>query len=200
LSVTLVSIPEDTTIIAAGAFQGCVKLATIVIPESVRSLDNWCFRNCVSLKRIKLPDGLKVIEQFAFDGCASLESIKIPASVVSIGVGAFFRCTSLPKIMIPDSVVNIGNRAFLGATLIEAAAETVNMTPENWCRLNWIEFKKTELRLSIVSCIKRLSLLEDEELEEHITHKIECGAQKCVRFMLKCGEKGLVREIIKFMA
>ncbi len=64
--------------IGDGAFQGQVKLVSVVIPESVTSI-GW----------------------FAFSGCVSLGEVTVPATVTSIGYDAFSGCTAALTLVTP---------------------------------------------------------------------------------------------------
>ncbi len=129
-----VILPESLKEIRNDAFNGAVKLKSIVIPESVSPPDGWnrtfwssvfakCsslesihlpkqvtefgglfFWQCSALKKIHLPKGFKGIHYAAFSGCKSLERVKIPKGVEELGESAFEGCSALKEITIPGSV------------------------------------------------------------------------------------------------
>jgi hypothetical protein len=56
-----------------------------------------------------------------------------------------------------------------------------------------------KIRLTMVSCIKRLGLLNYEELDNYLTtiQKPQIVRDR-VRFVVEVGEPGLMREIVKY--
>jgi hypothetical protein len=57
-----------------------------------------------------------------------------------------------------------------------------------------------EFRMAIVLSIKQLQKLSDEDLYAHISTISDPIVSNVVRFLVECGEPGLVGEIVKFMA
>ncbi len=77
-------IPSNVTIIADGAFSGCLGLTNIDIPDSVIKIESSAFYNCPGLKRISIGKGLDLVggsnSLFSFpvfSGCTALESIVV---------------------------------------------------------------------------------------------------------------------------
>ena len=90
-----VVIPNNVSVIGAGAFAECKGLKSVCIPNGVTDIENHAFYNCVRLIDVTLPDSLVGIGDFAFAGCESLERINLPEHVLSIGGGAFSNCPCL---------------------------------------------------------------------------------------------------------
>ena len=88
-SVTVIDIPEETTVIGKSAFEG------------------------TDVSVVTLPDGLLKIDDAAFKGCADLVYINLPKSLVYIGNEAFMDCPDL-DITIPESVRKVGEDAISG--------------------------------------------------------------------------------------
>ncbi|MEE1254158.1 MAG: leucine-rich repeat protein [Paludibacteraceae bacterium] len=105
-------IPNNISIIGAGAFSGCSSLVSITIPDDVVIIGECAFRSCTSLASITLSNNITNIHKDTFYGCSSLTSIIIPNSVTNIEEEAFSKCSSLQSITIPDNVTGIGDRAF----------------------------------------------------------------------------------------
>jgi hypothetical protein len=99
--------------------------------------------------------------------------------------------------IIPDSTTIEAN-AFLNCTELERIATEAGLSIEEWGRSNWRKARALKLRLTMVSCIKRLSLLDYGELDNHLTtiQKPQI-VRECVRFVVEVGEPGLMREIVK---
>jgi hypothetical protein len=66
--------------------------------------------------------------------------------------------------------------------------------------LNWRKVKAAEMRMTIVISIKQLQKLSDEDLVTHILSISDLIQSKAVSFLVECGEPGLVREIVKYVA
>ena len=82
---------------AAGMFEGCTSLTSMVIPNTEGIPSNF-LKGCSSLSDITIPNSVTAIGSYAFSGCTSLKSITIPNSVTSIQECAFSECTSLKDI------------------------------------------------------------------------------------------------------
>ena len=131
-------------------------------------------------------------------------SINIPDSVTTIGEWAFYNCTSLVSITIPDSVTTIGYQAFYG-TEFECNAREAGLSVEEWGRSNWRKAKPLKIRYTLLMCISKLREVETnlsaEEFNNHLAANPALPkVRDCVRFLVECGEDGLIREIVKYVA
>jgi len=106
------TIPNGTTSIGEGAFDGCSGLTNVTIPNSVTRIGDSAFEYCISLTSVTIPNSVSSIGDSAFFYCNSLTSVAIPNSVTSIGDSAFEYCLSLTSVTIPNSVTSIGDYAF----------------------------------------------------------------------------------------
>ena len=110
--MTEVSIPNSVTVIAAGAFYKCWKLAEIVIPESVTQIGDRAFEDCSSLKKATIQGNIQALEPRTFYMCVELTQVALPASLTSIGDYAFKSCIEMEALAIPEGVTKIGAKAF----------------------------------------------------------------------------------------
>ncbi len=131
-SISVLTIPTDSTIVAEDAFADCpITNAAVYISQisglnkskleivsllGGESIEESAFYGCSRLTSITIPSSVISIGKSAFEYCISLTSITIPNSVTSIGSFAFRDCTSLTSITIPSSVTSIGNYAFSQCT------------------------------------------------------------------------------------
>lgn len=97
------TIPENVTKIASGAFSRVKGLKTVIIPGNVEEISDYAFSYNATLENVVLNYGIKRIGVSAFDNAVKLSSIKLPESLSSIGERAF-RNTALNEIEIPGSV------------------------------------------------------------------------------------------------
>ena len=102
----------DINKIPSSAFEGNIKLTSIVLPNSITAINNYAFEGCTSLTSIQMQEGVNSIGYCAFYNCSSLKDIVIPDSVTSIESYSFYGCGSMESIEIPSSVTSIGSYAF----------------------------------------------------------------------------------------
>lgn len=132
MSLRLVSLSMNVTIVDLYAFSGCYALKTIVIPKSVSSIGSYSFSYCYNLEKIYYSDNtgfvntntfmycyqLNKVENISsvvgsmFQYCYSLMSVTISNTVTSIGNNAFNGCYSVSQLTIPSGVTSIENSAF----------------------------------------------------------------------------------------
>lgn len=169
-AITSLTIGENVSQIADGAFSGYPQLATVtwnakncadftanhvlfnspsitsfVFGDQVESVPAYLCYNQNKLSAITFPSTTKQIGEYAFAYCSEIPSIDIPVGVTSIGEGAFMGCNKLPSITIPYSVTNIGTNAFFQCdqlTKIDVDAANVN-----YCSVGGILFDKGQTRL-----------------------------------------------------
>lgn len=122
-----VAIPEGVTELAgdffseepAGAFSGCVALASVSLPESLLEIGCWTFSGCRNLRSIEIPASVGRIGNRAFQDCKSLRSVTIPEGVREIDYGVFMGCTGLTSVELPQSVSIIREFAFADCANLE---------------------------------------------------------------------------------
>ena len=61
-----------STRVAAGAFRGCDRLASVEVPGTVTSVGAYAFARCTSLSSLSLPASVASIADSAFEGCDAL--------------------------------------------------------------------------------------------------------------------------------
>ncbi len=81
VSLTSFTVPATVESIAANAFNGCVKLATLEFAtaegEPELEIADLAFNGCTALKAVQLPDRLKAFEASAFEGCSGLTAFTV---------------------------------------------------------------------------------------------------------------------------
>jgi hypothetical protein len=82
--------------------------------------------------------------------------------------------------------------------LLQDKADEAGLTVVEWGNLNWRKAKAAEVRMTIVLSINQLQKLSDEGLDAHISVISNPKRGMAVRFLVECGEPGLVMEIVKF--
>ena len=111
-TLTAFSVPQDTRILASGAFSGCTALVTVTLPEGLLAIGPYAFAACTVLENLQLPTTLERIDQYAFAECATLTAMTVPAGVVHIGAHAFDKCTALSSVSLPSGLRTLGEFAF----------------------------------------------------------------------------------------
>lgn len=110
----VVSMPEETTVIADGAFSECSHLTGIFLPSGITRIGSSLFYHCRHLAEITLPQSVTTVEANAFFGCENLKSITLPDSVEELGENAFSECLTLTRVVLPQNLRHIGESAFVG--------------------------------------------------------------------------------------
>lgn len=119
------TVPEEVSVIGAGAFQEARSLGSIYLSDSVSEIESGAFSGCMLLTSIQLPSTMTCIEDGMFSGCSSLRWVTIPEGVTRIGNFAFSGCASLRlkndwgSNALPQSVTSIGDNAFQGCAITE---------------------------------------------------------------------------------
>lgn len=117
-----ITLPENMTSIAAGAFYGCTNLSTLTLPflglnadsSANASLETIFGAGSVpaSLKEVILLGGLVGERAFAE---TSVERVTLPANLAEIGEYAFYK-SKIKNITIPDGVTTLSAHAFEGCS------------------------------------------------------------------------------------
>ena len=119
---TSLTVKDGTTVIAAGAFEGCTQLSSLTLPDTITEIMAGAFNDCDALIKVEggvgyvddwavtanegvteisVKDGTRGIAREAFAGQGALRKVYIPTSVKYISARAFFRCSSLEEITLP---------------------------------------------------------------------------------------------------
>ncbi len=101
--------------VGARAFAGCVRLEQVMLPDSVDNIGEAAFEGCSELVQIEIPQTLTKLEARTFAGCSSLQAIAIPQILNSIGENAFEGCSSLREVTLPDALQLMEACAFCGS-------------------------------------------------------------------------------------
>lgn len=82
-------VPQETTALAYGAFEGCWLMKHIHLPEGITSIGIFAFNYNVSLTSIELPGTLTTIEYNAFTGCGLKSVISHAKTPPTLGTNVF---------------------------------------------------------------------------------------------------------------
>ena len=108
-----VVIPEDISIIEAGAFLGNTKLEKITFGYDVEEIGDYAFQNCTNLKTIVVDEAMGILGAGAFKGCTALTVADFSETTLAyIGYEAFSGCTSLKDVKLSETTSEIGDYAF----------------------------------------------------------------------------------------
>lgn len=118
MSLGTFAVPQDTRIIASGAFSGCTALVSVTLPEGLLAIGPYAFSACGMLASLQFPSTLERIDQYAFAECAALSAVVIPANVTHIGAHAFDKCTALSSVSLPAGLRTLGEFAFYGTGVV----------------------------------------------------------------------------------
>lgn len=128
-----ISLPANTEIIDAGAFNNCTKITgNIHLPASLSYMGEYAFYNCPAIDGFTVDaannyfsasDGIlfnKKLDYLYLCPLSKSGSYAIPLSVQNIGFSAFDGCNKLTDISIAPSVSGIGAYAFQSCTGISS--------------------------------------------------------------------------------
>lgn len=108
-----VTIPEEITVLAGGAFYGNKRITEISLPKNLQSIGARAFCGCSSLSEILLPEGITVLEEGTFAYCLALKTICTEGIIHEIADNAFYSCPQLNCVPLKEVKI-IGNHAFFG--------------------------------------------------------------------------------------
>ena len=128
-----IEIPDNITVIGAGAFLGCKNL-NIEIPDSVSKIGGSAFFEVKTVKVGKIVESSDGLERDALscetliirDGVKKLINcsgdflnVEIPKSVNEIGKGCFYYNESIKSVTIPEGVKEIGDSSFANCSNLQ---------------------------------------------------------------------------------
>lgn len=135
-----VRLPEETRIVAGGAFYGNLALTSVRFPDSATWIGPAALKGCCRLGQVTWPRAVTRAQEEVFSGCTSLETVtgsgtSAPVPWRHIGQRAFFGCRCLEHVALsqvqvvekegfsgctrlvpdhPDALVRVGEQAFAG--------------------------------------------------------------------------------------
>jgi hypothetical protein len=115
-SITAAVIEDGVTSIGNGAFEDCIRLASVTLPDGITSIGMEAFEGCIALVSVTLPSQLKYIGEEAFEGCTGLVSVTFPDGLKKIEGNAFAGCTRLVSVTLPAGLIKVEDRSFEGCT------------------------------------------------------------------------------------
>ncbi len=108
-------LPDTITTIGASAFYEC-GVALKTLPSSLVSIDDYAFFSCTDLTLTTLPTGVVSIGKYAFQCCSKLALTSLPSGLGYIDDCSFGQCPKLKLTSLPNGVTTIGEYAFQGCT------------------------------------------------------------------------------------
>ena len=150
-SITSFSIPNETEIINARAFENCDLLKSITFSDGVRSICENAFSGCESLEYVNIQDLSSWASISFYDGLSNpiyitkefyvdeklVTDLVIPDGVEEIKNFAFAGCNKLKTLTIPSSVKSIASSAFRNCTEL-TGIYIENMA--NWVSMSFIAY------------------------------------------------------------
>lgn len=110
-------IPDTTTLISAGAFNGCHAITSVSIPPSVKTIGADAFLKCDSLERLEIQDVAAWCNiVFGSVGSNPMSNAIPEAWWDEQTVKVYINGNHLTQLDVPDGVTSIGDYAFAGAT------------------------------------------------------------------------------------
>lgn len=111
-----VSFPEETRIVAGGAFYGNQRITSVCFPDHVTWVGGAALKGCTKLRHVVWPEAVATVEPEVFSGCEALERVvpgvdgsgmtgpqadSFPADILweVIGERAFYNCRKLSYIL-----------------------------------------------------------------------------------------------------
>ncbi len=85
-------IPEGSTVIRAGEYEGRSDLSSVVIPDSVTVIEARAFYCCRNLRSVQLPKNLRVLGDLAFAYCSGIKKLRLPSTLAEVGINPFLGC------------------------------------------------------------------------------------------------------------
>ncbi|MBS1416293.1 MAG: leucine-rich repeat protein [Clostridia bacterium] len=110
-TLTSVTLPQDTLLLAGSLFNGCSNLTTLVLNEGLLSISGSAFANCVSLTEIVIPSTVTGIGAQAFNNVSATIVFAPDGSLTHLGDQAFYGYKGR-TINVPDYVETLGASVF----------------------------------------------------------------------------------------
>jgi len=107
-AIKALTVPEEITSIAEGAFSNCTALETLYFNAAACEIGDDAFTGCKKLTNIVLGKKVTTIPSNLYAGNTAIEKITIPATVDRIDDYAFSGCSALTEIIVPDSLTDVG--------------------------------------------------------------------------------------------
>lgn len=136
----IVSLPEETRIVAGGAFYGNPFLTEIRFSNHVTWIGEAALKGCTNLRRVTWPKTVTAAEPEVFSGCTQLETITLcpdggraePQDMdvpwKAVKDRAFYNCRKLSRLLWKD-IRMVGKEAFSGCA---------SLKPEGADSLEWV--------------------------------------------------------------
>ena len=110
-TLTSVTLPADTVVLAGSLFNGCSNLTTLVLNEGLLAISGSAFANCVNLTELVIPKTVTSIGAQAFNNMSATIVFATDGSLTHLGDQAFYGYKG-KTLNIPAYVETLGASVF----------------------------------------------------------------------------------------
>lgn len=110
-TLTSVTLPDDTRVLAGSLFNGCSNLTTLVLNEGLLAISGSAFANCVNLTELVIPKTVTSIGAQAFNNMSATIVFATDGSLTHLGDQAFYGYKG-KTLNIPAYVETLGASVF----------------------------------------------------------------------------------------
>lgn len=111
------------------AFDGCVKLNSIVLPKNITIIPQFCFARCYAFTSFTVPEGVTKIVNNAFRNCKGITSILFPQTLTTLEGAQFDNSgQKIKTLVIPKNVTSFGGYLGLVSNFDDLVVEEGNTT------------------------------------------------------------------------
>lgn len=111
---SVVTIPNNITIIDQYAFKDNETVTDITLPENLHTIGLEAFYKATNLQQINFPSSLRIIMSSAFEQCSSLVNVDLNHGLEEVWDTVFYSCSSLETLTIPSTLVYAESTSFAG--------------------------------------------------------------------------------------
>lgn len=112
--LTELTISENVTSIAPGAFANCVSLKTLNYNADGCTIGDGAFSACTKLENINIGTNVTAIPKNLYTNNPAIVEVTVPDNITYISEFAFSGCTALKEITIPETLTKIGANILAG--------------------------------------------------------------------------------------
>ena len=109
---SIVEIPDNVTMIAAGAFRDCTIIREVHFPDGLKTISPSAFQNCTRLQRVELPASVTLLGESAFEGCTALTEIVFPEQLETIPSRVIYGCSQLTTVTLGEALREVASDVY----------------------------------------------------------------------------------------